>query len=144
MVVPDNYLLDGLFFASLSLDGAEIALRGSSFFVFSWIPLRLRARLVNSLSILDLEGVGIGGKSGGARDDSERTSPRRDRLDKVSLPAPLEDLVMLRGEAGCIPVLIRLAKMPSLALEFGIANFGDFSAAFSALITVIKDGDEEG
>lgn len=85
--------------------------------------------------MLDLEGVGIGGRLGVANDDSDRTAPRLTRDDKGSPPAPLVDRVTLSGEDDCIPVLIRLARIPSRALAFGTENFGDFSDAFSALIT---------
>ena len=124
--------------ASVSRVGADTARRGGSFLPFSCTPLRRRARPVNSFSMLDLDGVGIGGKVGGTKDDSDRTAPRLTRADKGSLATPLEERVMLLGEAGCVPVLIRLASIPSLALAFGMENFGDFKEAFSALMTTKK------
>jgi hypothetical protein len=72
---------------------------------------------------------------GGANDDSDRTAPLLTRADKGSLATPVDDLGIPPGELGCVPVFIRLARMPSLALAFGIANLGDLSAAFSALMT---------
>jgi hypothetical protein len=85
--------------------------------------------------MLDLDGVGIGGRLGGAKDDSDRTAPLLTLADKGSLLTPVEDLVIPLGDPGLVPVLIRLARIPSLALALGTANLGDLSAAFSALMT---------
>jgi hypothetical protein len=88
--------------------------------------------------MLDLDGVGMGGRLGGAKDDSDRTAPLLTLADKGSLLTPVEDLVIPLGDPGLVPVLIRLARIPSLALALGIANLGDLSAAFSALMTKAK------